>query len=189
MFKKLKELLELPTKLDELQSQITELKNSVQASKDGFNDNVQNSIKAMEKKAENDRLIHLPPNIVDYRLHGVSDRKLKGKLKDKIKDMYGNKCPVCGKTKKLTLDHFFFPHGRGGTFVMKHKNGEIFSNVVVLCEECNLAKSDKNYEDFFTDSELLQKILKINVKMTKLFRKEYGRRLLEQHNSDESVKS
>lgn len=60
--------------------------------------------------------------------------KLNSSVRKKVFERYGNICIKCGSSERLCIDHIF-PVSRGGKTEM--------SNLQVLCEKCNLSKSNK----------------------------------------------
>lgn len=60
--------------------------------------------------------------------------KLNSSIKQKVFDRDGRMCAKCGSTTKLCIDHII-PVSRGGFTKME--------NLQVLCEKCNLIKSDQ----------------------------------------------
>ena len=81
--------------------------------------------------------------------HGISSRMseaireeammLNDSIKRKVFDRDGKRCAVCGSTEKLCVDHIF-PVSRGGFTQM--------DNLQVLCEKCNIQKSNMIMEEF-----------------------------------------
>ena len=81
--------------------------------------------------------------------HGISARMseaireeammLNDSIKRKVFDRDGKICAVCGSTEKLCVDHIF-PVSRGGFTQM--------DNLQVLCEKCNIQKSNMTMEEF-----------------------------------------
>jgi len=69
-----------------------------------------------------------------------------------VKNRFNSKCFNCGSTEKLHLDHHF-PLSKGNPLTIK--------NAVVLCEYCNISKSDKDPEDFYTYDKLTELELKL----------------------------
>lgn len=61
-------------------------------------------------------------------------------IKKKVFDRDGKICAVCGSTDKLCIDHIF-PVSRGGFTQM--------DNLQVLCEKCNIQKSNMTMEEFY----------------------------------------
>lgn len=76
--------------------------------------------------------------------HGISQKmrlaiseekmKLNSSIKQEVFDRDGRICAKCGSTTKLCIDHII-PVSRGGFTKME--------NLQVLCEKCNLTKSDQ----------------------------------------------
>lgn len=81
--------------------------------------------------------------------HGISSRmreaireeamKLNDSIKRKVFERDGRYCAVCGCSEKLCIDHII-PVSRGGFTVL--------DNLQVLCEKCNLQKSNMTMEEF-----------------------------------------
>ena len=81
--------------------------------------------------------------------HGISARMseaireeammLNDSIKRKVFDRDGKISAVCGSTEKLCVDHIF-PVSRGGFTQM--------DNLQVLCEKCNIQKSNMTMEEF-----------------------------------------
>lgn len=81
--------------------------------------------------------------------HGISTKMseaireeammLNDSIKKKVFDRDGKKCAVCGSTEKLCIDHIF-PVSRGGFTQM--------DNLQILCEKCNIQKSNMAMEEF-----------------------------------------
>lgn len=101
----------------------------------------------------------------NYNRGNLEDNFVRNYLRDFIYNYFNNQCVCCASTENLTLDHFWLPKNAGGNFFMYHKEYKTYiSNVVVLCRSCNSSKSDYDYKDFFTLSQLEQ----INVIQDKL---------------------
>ncbi len=81
--------------------------------------------------------------------HGISARMseaiqeeammLNDSIKKKVFDRDGRACTVCGNIDKLCVDHIL-PVSRGGFTQM--------DNLQVLCEKCNLRKSNMTMDEF-----------------------------------------
>lgn len=81
--------------------------------------------------------------------HGISSKmkdsireeimKLNDSVKRKVFDRDGRACAVCGSFEKLCIDHIL-PVSRGGFTIL--------DNLQVLCEKCNLQKSNMTMEEF-----------------------------------------
>jgi len=62
-------------------------------------------------------------------------------LKERVSLSCGGKCVYCGSTQRLQIDHVV-PRSKGGA-------NEI-SNLVLACQKCNRAKSDKLVEEWLS---------------------------------------
>lgn len=81
--------------------------------------------------------------------HGISNKMidaiseesmmLNDSIKKRVFERDGKICAVCGSSKKLCVDHIF-PVSRGGFTEIE--------NLQVLCEKCNLQKSNMTMEEF-----------------------------------------
>jgi hypothetical protein len=81
--------------------------------------------------------------------HGISSRmrgaireetmKLNGSVKRRVFNRDGRACVMCGVSEKLCVDHIL-PVSRGGFTVL--------DNLQVLCEKCNLQKSNMTMAEF-----------------------------------------
>lgn len=81
--------------------------------------------------------------------HGISSRmrdaireeamKLNDSIKGKVFNRDGRVCVVCGSSEKLCVDHII-PVSRGGFTTL--------DNLQVLCDKCNLQKSNMTMEEF-----------------------------------------
>lgn len=81
--------------------------------------------------------------------HGISQKmseaiyeesmKLTDCIKEKVFKRDGRICAVCGSKERLCIDHIF-PVSRGGFTIL--------DNLQVLCEKCNLQKSNMTMEEF-----------------------------------------
>lgn len=147
-----------------------ELKVQTQDMKDHVRDKI-------EQNSENEKqanLLAIPANVEDYVLHGFNDKKVRKKHAEKIKEIYKNRCAICGhkRDKDLTMDHYFIPRSHGGMLVMKERNTKaIYSNCVLLCEKCNGEKAALSVNEFVTDKKQRKDIAVLNSKLTDYFRK------------------
>ena len=62
----------------------------------------------------------------------------------KTKEYFNNKCCYCGKTIKLTQDHFI-PLSKGGGYVV--------TNIVPSCQSCNSSKGNKDFFEWYPKQE------------------------------------
>lgn len=84
-----------------------------------------------------------------HERHGISVKmreaiseesmKLNDSIKRRVFEQKGRICAVCGSNEKLCIDHIL-PVSRGGFTVL--------DNLQVLCEKCNLQKSNMTMEEF-----------------------------------------
>lgn len=82
--------------------------------------------------------------------HGISSKMIEAireeammlndSIKKKVFNRDGKICTVCGSTENLCVDHIL-PVSRGGFTQM--------NNLQVLCEKCNLQKSNMNMDEFY----------------------------------------
>lgn len=82
--------------------------------------------------------------------HGISSKMseaikeeammLNDSIKRKVFERDGQVCSVCGSVDKLCIDHIF-PVSRGGFTKLE--------NLQVLCEKCNLRKSNMTMDEFY----------------------------------------
>lgn len=134
----------------------------------------------ISENSENEKqanLLAISEDINDYALHGYSDKKVRKKHADKIKSIYNRECAICGckDDKELTLDHYYIPRSKGGMFIMRDRNiNAIYSNCVLLCQECNVKKAAMSVNDYITDKKKRLKIAKINSQLTEYFRSKLG---------------
>jgi hypothetical protein len=104
----------------------------------------------------------------NYNRGNSEDNFVRNYLRDFIYNHFNNQCICCGSMENLTMDHFWLPKNAGGNFFMYHKEFRTYiSNVVVLCRSCNSSKSDCDYKEFFTLSQLEQ-ISVIQEKLNKI---------------------
>jgi len=61
------------------------------------------------------------------------------------RELFNHQCANCGTTDKLCIDHHY-PLSKGYALTRE--------NAVVLCNKCNLSKSDKNPEEFYSPDKL-----------------------------------
>lgn len=106
-------------------------------------------------------LVDLIETLLPYQKEEPQKKKSKNKrsrtipIKARYKAMSaaGGKCQLCGRRPsllneiKLHVDHIF-PYSKGGTHDVH--------NLQVLCNECNLGKSNKDDSDFRTEQLLIQ---------------------------------
>lgn len=81
--------------------------------------------------------------------HGISSKmseaiseeamKLNESIKKKVFERDGKVCAICGRSEKLCIDHIL-PVSRGGFTKL--------DNLQVLCEKCNLQKSNMTMNEF-----------------------------------------
>lgn len=99
------------------------------------------------------------------------DKRHKRNDRNRIKDLdftkedrkiifkkFDNKCFNCGSKKKLTIDHHY-PLEKG--YGLKNSDGSY--NAVLLCSKCNMKKSNKMPENFYTplQMEILEEVHKL----------------------------
>lgn len=99
------------------------------------------------------------------------DKRHKRNDRNRIKDLdftkedrkiifkkFDNKCFNCGSKKKLTIDHHY-PLEKG--YGLKNSDGSY--NAVLLCSKCNMKKSNKMPENFYTplQIEILEEVHKL----------------------------
>ena len=65
--------------------------------------------------------------------------KLNESIKKKVFERDGKVCAICGRSEKLCIDHIL-PVSRGGFTKL--------DNLQVLCEKCNLQKSNMTMNEF-----------------------------------------
>lgn len=82
-------------------------------------------------------------------INKIRDREFTKEDKNVIFEKFNHKCFNCGSTKKLTIDHHF-PLDKG--FGLKNIDGTY--NAVLLCSSCNMKKSNKNPDKFYTKEQL-----------------------------------
>jgi hypothetical protein len=88
--------------------------------------------------SDNHRIyVYIQNHCISARMRGAIQEetmKLDDCIKQKVFERDGRVCKKCGSTDKLCIDHIF-PVSRGGFTVLE--------NLQVLCEKCNLQKSNK----------------------------------------------
>ena len=81
-------------------------------------------------------------------------RNFTGRLRDKIINKFKRRCAICHndtKYVKEVIDHWI-PHNSGGK--------TLFNNGVLLCEQCNITKRDRN--PFFISKKVLCRTIEID---------------------------
>lgn len=107
------------------------------------------------------------------------DKRHKRNDRNRIKDLdftkedrkiifkkFDNKCFNCGSKKKLTIDHHY-PLEKG--YGLKNSDGSY--NAVLLCSKCNMKKSNKMPENFYTPLQI--KVLEEEYKLKKIQKEVY----------------
>lgn len=91
----------------------------------------------------------------DYKRGNVLDNYIRNNYKNSILDFFDSRCFICGTSENLTLDHLWLPKNEDGNFIMYHiKSQALINNLLVLCNSCNAAKSDRKFSEFFTLKQL-----------------------------------
>jgi hypothetical protein len=104
----------------------------------------------------------------DYRRGNKKENLYRKRFKLTLLLKFENACGKCGRSDNgVDLDHFVISKNEGGCFVLRHRDGFLVNNAIVLCSSCNRSKSDDPHEGFFTQEELVR-IYRINSEMTKL---------------------
>ena len=107
------------------------------------------------------------------------DKRHKRNDRNRIKDLdftkedrkiifkkFDNKCFNCGSKKKLTIYHHY-PLEKG--YGLKNSDGSY--NAVLLCSKCNMKKSNKMPENFYTPLQI--KVLEEEYKLKKIQKEVY----------------
>lgn len=100
----------------------------------------------------------------DYLRVSPKDRLFIKKYKMEIYEIFNNSCVKTRLREDIEIDHFFIPKSKGGSFLMKRKDGLWVVNAIILNKKNNIIKGNKKIEDFFSIEELE----KINYKLKNL---------------------
>lgn len=91
----------------------------------------------------------------DYSRDSRIDNYYKSRFSYVLSKAFGGHCCRCQEGMgQLEFDHFWWPKSRGGNFLMRSKNGVYVNNCIPLCRSCNASKSNKDFREFFTESEI-----------------------------------
>lgn len=105
---------------------------------------------------------------IDYKKGNGREHEYRKKYVLRLFSLYQNQCAKCGRQDNgYEIDHFFISKNEGGNFSLHHKDGYFVNNAILLCRSCNSSKSDKPYNAFFSDEEILYLFTK-NREMTLL---------------------
>jgi hypothetical protein len=108
----------------------------------------------------------------DYRRGNKKENLYRKRFKLTLLSTFGNACVKCGRSDNgVDIDHFVLSKNEGGCFFLRHKDGHLVNNAIVLCASCNRSKSDDCHLDFFTPKEL-HRVYVLNAGMTKLLNEE-----------------
>lgn len=103
-------------------------------------------------------------NEEDYLRTAAKDKLFVKKYKMDLYEIFNNSCVKTGIKEDIELDHFFVPKSKGGTFLMKRKDGIWVINAIILNKKYNIIKGNKKIEEFFSIEELER----INFKLKQL---------------------
>lgn len=92
----------------------------------------------------------------DYERDTQKERNYRKYFFLPLLELFSNCCAKCKRQDNgVDLDHFMFSKSSGGSFAMRHEDGYFVNNGIPLCQTCNRSKSNRNYKNFFTETELL----------------------------------
>lgn len=100
-------------------------------------------------KEANNNLVHRSSKHKRSDINKIKDRMFTKEDKKIIFEKFNYRCFNCGSTKKLTIDHHF-PLEKG--FGLKNLDGTY--NAVLLCSTCNMKKSNKYPDKFYTKEKI-----------------------------------
>lgn len=100
-------------------------------------------------KEANNSLVHRSSKHKRSDINKIKDRMFTKEDKKIIFEKFNYRCFNCGSTKKLTIDHHF-PLEKG--FGLKNLDGTY--NAVLLCSVCNMKKSNKYPDKFYTKEKI-----------------------------------
>lgn len=100
----------------------------------------------------------------DYVRPSRLDRSFIKKYKMELFSLFDNRCCFNGSREEIEIDHFFIPKSKGGSFVMKHKNGFWVVNAIILNKKNNIIKNNSQIDKFFD----IEQLAVINLKLKEL---------------------
>jgi hypothetical protein len=108
----------------------------------------------------------------DYRRGNKKENLYRKRFKLTLLSKFGNACVKCGRSDNgVDIDHFVLSKNEGGCFFLRHRDGYLVNNAIVLCASCNRSKSDDCHLEFFTPEEL-HRVYSLNAEMTALLNEE-----------------